>query len=251
MGSAFFMPGRSSPRMATTRLGAGLGAATGAGAAAASPSAPEPVAGSGDASPATGCEPSAGGGVPAVGVSPSIPASLACVLAASSAFATASAALACPRNAASNAATAERIFWASPVALAASSALDASSTVRSCSLSCVAAFSRSSLLRLNASSIGLRKASHSFCSCLRSSGTACASACQRCCNAFTASMRSWGWAPSSRASSIIAWRRSRLCFCSASSGAAAAWIASFHKGCNSANAFSLRWPASRQRSANW
>ncbi|MDN6888182.1 sodium/proton-translocating pyrophosphatase, partial [Variovorax sp. CAN2819] len=38
------------------------------------------------------------------------------------------------------------------------------------------AFSRSAVLRLKASSIGARKASHSFCSWRRSSGTLCASA---------------------------------------------------------------------------
>ena len=54
------------------------------------------------------------------------------------------------------------------------------------------AFSRSAVLRLKASSIGARKASHSFCSWRRSSGTLCASACQRCCSALTASMRSIG-----------------------------------------------------------
>ena len=147
---------------------------------------------------------------------------------------------------------AARICCASPLALAASRALEASSTWRSRSLSSTwARLLRSLPLRLKASSSGLRNASQSFCSCLRSSGTPWASACQRCCSDFTASMRSVGASPSATASSIIAWRRARLAFWAVCNGASAAVMACFHSGCSSANIFSPTWPPSRQRSPNW
>ncbi|OQC11617.1 MAG: hypothetical protein BWX79_01247 [Alphaproteobacteria bacterium ADurb.Bin100] len=248
------MPGRSSPRMAITRLGAGLGGSAGA-AACTSASAGAACTSDPPSVPVSAVVGEAG--ISPVSIADSDPLTLgrACFCSISAGvgaiWATTAAAWACPRRAASSAVIAALIFWASPLALAASRALAASSTTRSRWPSAWSAFSRSCVLRLKASSIGLRNASHNFCSDLRSIGTLCASACQRCCNAFTASMRSTGAAPSTLASSIMAWRRSRLSFCAASNGAAAAWMVAFHSGCNSAKAFSLRWPASRQRSENW
>ena len=99
--------------------------------------------------------------------------------------------------------------------------------------------------------MGFLKASHSFCSWRRSIGTIWASACQRCCRLFTASMRKAGASPKAWASAIMFWRRSKLACCSASKGAAAWAIWFFQRGWSSAKAFSLKWPASRQRSANW
>ena len=146
---------------------------------------------------------------------------------------------------------AARILLASPLALAASTAFTASSTALSCTLMAAAACSRSADLRLNASSMGLRKASHSFCSCLRSIGTACASCCQRCCRLFTASMRIMGAAPSTLASSIMAARRARLAVCAASSGPWASLIAALYSGCSSAKVFSPTWPPLRHCSLKW
>ena len=139
----------------------------------------------------------------------------------------------------------------SPFATADSTALDASITALSTGVSAAWACSRTVDLRAKASSIGWRKASQSFCSKRRSNTTAWASSCQRSCKALTASMRNVGAAPSACASAIKALRRSKLAFCTASRGSCAAWIAPFHWGCNSANIFSLKWPLSRQRWANW
>ena len=144
-----------------------------------------------------------------------------------------------------------RIAWASAAALAACKALEASKTTRSRAPKEASAFSRSADLRWNASSIGFLNASHSFCSCRRSIGTACACACQRCCKALTASIRNTAASPNNLASSTMAWRSFKLLDCMDSSGSAAWEIAAFHKGCNSAKAFSPKWPASRQRSPNW
>ena len=110
-------------------------------------------------------------------------------------------------------------------------------------------FSRAASLRWKASSIGLRKASHSFCSSLRSKGTAWARPCHSCCRLRTASMRSTSAAPRTVACSIKAWRCAKLVACAASNGARALLIAAFHNGCNSANCFSPRWPPLRQASA--
>ena len=160
------------------------------------------------------------------------------IIAAVSATLAASWATAWPREAASRLAIAALIFCTSPLAFAASSAATASSTPRSSALMAsrraLCSASRWADLALKASSIGLRKASQSFCSCLRSIGTLCASACQRCCSARTASMRKLGMAPSALASSIMAWRRVKLAFCAASMPACAPLMASFHRGWSSA-----------------
>ena len=146
---------------------------------------------------------------------------------------------------------AARILPTSPLAFAASKCWEASSTARSCADNGAAEVWRSVPLRWKASSSGARKTSHNFCSVFRSKGTDCASTCQRCCRAFTASTRKAGAAATSRASCISAWRRSMLAFCAASKRAAAALSTAFHCDCISPNAFSFRCPALRQRSANW
>jgi hypothetical protein len=64
--------------------------------------------------------------------------------------------------------------------------------------------SRELVLRLKASSMGLRKASHIFCSMRLSMGTLWASVCHVCCKALTASMRNTGAAPNCSASAIKA-----------------------------------------------
>ena len=141
--------------------------------------------------------------------------------------------------------------WASALALASSRLRAASSTRRSRSPKAASLRSRSCVLRLKASSIGLRKASQSFCSSRRSTGTRWAWACQRCCRSRTASRRSWGAAPSRVASSTIAWRSSKLCCCTASSGALALSMAACHSGCSSAKTLSPTCPAARHWSTNW
>ena len=145
---------------------------------------------------------------------------------------------------------AKRMAAASALALACSKALDACNTARSCSFMAALACSRCAVLRWKALSMGWRNASHSFCSRRRSSTMVCASACQRCCKALTASTRSTSAEANCSASAIKAWRRMMLACCTASMGARAAFIASRQAFCISAKAFSLMWPASRQRFSN-
>ncbi len=91
---------------------------------------------------------------------------------------------------------------------------------------CAGARLRSADLRSNSASSGARKASHSFCSSLRSKGTSWAKVCHWCCKDLIASTENTPPSCKDFASEINASRRAMLSFCLAFKGASAAWMAS-------------------------